>query len=111
MKPLLDTRIEMTRKEQEKKTPKKKSKWTTALDQTYELDFNTAKPVPDLSSIDWMKEQIIGVQRASGGSEGTFFVETSQGVLIAKRSFNISAEILCTLLALRLGLYAPKVNF
>lgn len=58
---------------EEKEKGKKKSKWTTSLDQTFEIDFAQAQPIDSIGSIDWNKEEMVGVERSVGGSEVFLF--------------------------------------
>lgn len=37
-------------------------------------------------------------------------METEKGVVIVKRSSNIAAEVLCSLIALKLGISTPRVS-
>lgn len=107
---IIQARKDLEKDKKTKSEPKKKTKWTTSLDTSFSIEFETAKPHPDINDIDWEEEEVVGVMRSDGGSEGLFFVETKRGVLIVKRSTNITAEVFASLLAMKLGLDTPKVH-
>ena len=82
---------------------KKQHKWATSLDTAHKINFESANSFEDILNISIDPDHIIGVERSDKGNEGLFFVDTKDGIYIAKRSFSIASEALCNLLALRLG--------
>jgi len=113
-KAVFETRKKIFEQNQGSKQQAKTSKWSTSLDNVFKIDFLNAKPFPfpqvaDSPNIDFANLKLEGVQRAEGGTEGLFFVSTTDGVMIVKRSFNIASEILAGRLAHTLGIYSPKV--
>jgi len=64
----------------------------------------------DLQKINW-EEGIKGSERSESGSDGVFFVEMqSGGVFVVKPAKGIAEEIFTNLLALKLGIYVPKLR-
>lgn len=99
--------VAQEKKEKQQDDPnKKKHKWTTTLDQPVAVDRNA--PVSDLATVDFKTIKVL--ERSEKGSEGLFFVETESGLCIVKRSSNVGSEIFASLLALHLGIAAPKVR-
>jgi len=91
--------------------PKKQYKWAVDnVDSGYKLDRTTAVPLANLLNINW-EEGIKGSERSESGSSGVFFVEMkSGGVFAVKPAKGIAEEIFTNLLALRLGIYVPKLR-
>jgi len=81
-----------------------------AVDTGFKLDRETAVPLSDLKNINW-NEGIKGSERSESGSDGVFFVEMqSGGVFVVKPAKGIAEEIFTNLLALKLGVYVPKLR-
>jgi len=63
-----------------------------------------------MKNINW-DEGIKGSERSESGSDGVFFVEMkSGGVFVVKGSKSIAEEAFTNLLALKLGVYVPKLR-
>jgi len=89
----------------------KKFKWSVAsLDDNFKFDHSKAVGAVDLNAIDWSPNAIKGIERSDNGSEGLFFVQTTSGALVVKRSKAIGSELFCTCLALKLGIQSPLMR-
>jgi hypothetical protein len=63
---------DLEKKDEDAKKNKKKSKWMTSLDETFQIKFSEAKAFPhdEITKVQpWKDLNIKGIQRSEGGSE------------------------------------------
>ncbi|KAL6067313.1 hypothetical protein QOT17_008932 [Balamuthia mandrillaris] len=98
--------------------PKRKFKWATAVDEHYRFDPRNAVAFPDLSLLPWwnspstsQENELVlkGIAFSEGGSEGVFFLDTSQGAVVLKGSRHLATEAFAHLLCLKCHVFSPRL--
>jgi len=87
------------------KNKKKEYKWKTGID-SVEIDLDHEKSVSDLSNISW--ENIRACKRSTSGSQGVFFVDVGNGIVVMKGiNADTSPFLFASILSYKLGIYVP----